>query len=479
MCRYYLAVDIGASSGRHMLGVLDQGRMQLEEIYRFENGMKNRDGVLLWDTELLFEEILNGMKKCRALGKIPESMSVDTWAVDYVLLDENDRILGDTYGYRDRRTQGMQQEVYTRISEEALYARTGIQKQSFNTIYQLMADRKQRPELFARARTFLMLPDYFQFLLTGKKKSEYTNGTSTQLVSPRTRQWDWELIRLLGYPEELFLPLEPPGTVLGMLKESVAKEVGFQCQVVLCGSHDTASAVMAMPETGTDGLYISSGTWSLMGVELPEADCSEKSRKANFTNEGGYAYSFRYLKNIMGLWMIQSVRKELDDGPSFAELCRLAEASGDFPSRVKVNEEEFLAPESMVRAIQEFCVRTGQAVPETAGELACVVYRSLAECYGETVKEIEQITGKIYETIHIIGGGAHAGYLNQLTADVSGKTVCAGPGEATAVGNLIAQMIRAGEFQSLQEARGCVANSFAVQKYCPRGGRREGCCEYA
>ena len=309
MSRYYLAVDIGASSGRHMLGHLEHGKMYLEEIYRFENGMVNRDGKLLWDTQRLFAEIVNGMKVCAEAGKIPESMSVDTWAVDYVLLDGQEQVIGDTYGYRDSRTRGCDEKVYQRIREDELYARTGIQKQSFNTIYQLMADKLKRPEVLGRARTFLMLPDYFQFLLTGRKVSEYTNGTSTQLVSPVTKQWDKELIWLLGYPEEMFLPLQMPGTEVGVLQESVAKEVGFCCNVVLCGSHDTASAVVAMPKTEGNGLYISSGTWSLMGVELDKADCSEVSRKANFTNEGGYDYRFRYLKNIMGLWMISGRRK--------------------------------------------------------------------------------------------------------------------------------------------------------------------------
>ncbi|MDE7188007.1 MAG: rhamnulokinase, partial [Lachnospiraceae bacterium] len=348
-----------------------------------------------------------------------------------------------------------------------LYARTGIQKQMFNTIYQLMADKLKRPEVLSRAKTFLMLPDYFQFLLTGKKVSEYTNGTSTQLVDPVTKQWDKDLIRLLGYPEEMFLPLQMPGSEVGSLRESVAKEVGFQCKVVLCGSHDTASAVMAMPKEPGDGWYISSGTWSLMGVELPEADCRETSRTANFTNEGGYDYRFRYLKNIMGLWMIQSVRHELDDRYSFAQLCEMAEAQQEFPSLVDANDDCFLAPESMTKEIQDYCRRTGQQVPETPGEIARVIYRSLAECYGRTVQEIEANTGKTYESIHVIGGGANASYLNQLTAAATGKTVCAGPGEATAVGNIMAQMIKAGELRNLPEARRCVTESFEIQIFKP------------
>lgn len=466
MDRYYLAVDIGASSGRHMLGHMENGKMRLEEIYRFENGMANKDGKLLWDTKRLFGEILNGMKECAKAGKIPESMSIDTWAVDYVLLDEQDQVIGDTYGYRDGRTKGCDKEVYKIIGENQLYARTGIQKQIFNTIYQLMADRLKRPDVLDRAKTFLMLPDYFQFLLTGRKVSEYTNGTSTQLVDPVTKQWDRELIRMLGYPEEMFLPLQTPGSEVGILQENVAQEVGFQCKVVLCGSHDTASAVMAMPKDTGDGLYISSGTWSLMGVELAGADCREESRTANFTNEGGYDYRFRYLKNIMGLWMIQSVRHELGDRYSFAKLCEMAEEQ-EFPSLVDANDDCFLAPENMTKEIQDYCRRTGQRAPETPGEIARVIYRSLAECYGRTVREIEANTGKIYESIHVIGGGSNAAYLNRLTANATDKTVCAGPGEATAIGNIMAQMIKAGELQGLAEARRCVAESFEIQVFKP------------
>lgn len=468
MSRYFLAVDIGASSGRHILGHMDNGRLKITEIYRFENGMANKDGRLLWDVECLLGEIINGMKECVRLGKIPESMSVDTWAVDYVLLDENDKVLGDAYGYRDERTAGCDTEVYRLISEEELYARTGIQKQMFNTVYQLMADKLRRPEILRRAKTFLMLPDYFQFRLTGRKLSEYTNATSTQLVSPVTKQWDKELIRRLGYPEEMFLPLQTPGIEVGRLAEKIAEEVGFDCKVVLCGSHDTASAVMALPQEKGDGLYISSGTWSLMGVELSEADSSEGSREANLTNEGGYDYRFRYLKNIMGLWMIQSVRHELNDAYSFAQLCGMAEENVDFPSRVDVNNNCFLAPADMRQEIQDYCRRTGQKVPQTPGELAAVVYRSLADCYGETAKELEKLTGKRYDSIYIIGGGANAGYLNQLTADATGKTVYAGPTEATAVGNLMAQMIRAGELSNLQAARKCVYESFDIKMYQPR-----------
>ena len=464
MEKFYLAVDIGASSGRHILGHLENGKIKLEEIYRFENGMDHKDGKLLWNVDRLFGEIVAGMRKCKELGKIPVSMAIDTWAVDYVLLDEQDRILGDTYGYRDHRTDGMDAEVAKILPETELYAKTGIQKQIFNTVYQLMAVKQKEPELLQRAKTLLMLPDYFGLRLTGNKLSEYTNGSTTQLVNPTTFQWDTDLIRKLGYPEDIFLPLQMPGTKVGQLLPKMQKEVGFDLEVVLCGSHDTASAVMAVPQTSGDGIYISSGTWSLMGIESLKPIINGNAAAANFTNEGGYDRRFRFLKNIMGLWMIQSVRHEYNDAYSFAQLCDMAEESKDFPSRVDVN---FLSPDSMVEVIKQYCQKTGQQVPESVGELASVVYCSLAQSYGETVSGLEKIAGRIYDSIHIIGGGSNAAYLNQLTADATGKTVYAGPGEATAIGNLLAQMIHAEELADLKNARKCVRESFEIKKFVP------------
>lgn len=256
-----------------------------------------------------------------------------------------------------------------------------------------------------------------------------------------------------------------PGTSVGHFKEEIRKEVGFDCEVVLCGSHDTASAVLAVPANDDDFLYISSGTWSLMGIEKKEADCSAASQKANLTNEGGYDKRYRYLKNIMGLWMIQSVRHELDDKYSFAELCDMASKCDDFPSRVAANDDCFLAPKSMIAEIQRYCRDTNQPVPETPGELSVVIYKSLAQCYAQTAKEIEEITGRTYSRIHVIGGGSNAVYLNELTAKETGKEVHCGPGEATAIGNIVAQMIKAGDFSSVEEARTCIYNSFGVKKY--------------
>lgn len=464
MEKYYLAIDIGASSGRHMLASVADGKMQLEEVYRFPNGMDNVNGTLCWDVKRLFTEIKNGLKKCKELGKIPVSMGIDTWAVDYVLLDKDDQILGETVGYRDSRTEGMDQKVYNVISQSALYERTGIQKQMFNTIYQLMAVKEKHPEYMEQAEALLMIPDYFQFLLTGVKKMEYTNATSTQLIDPKTNDWDYELIDMLGYNKKMFRPVSMPGTVVGHFTKEIQEEVGFDCKVVLPATHDTGSAVLSVPTNDDNAIYISSGTWSLMGIERKEADCSMASMQANFTNEGGYDHRFRFLKNIMGLWMIQSVKKEFEEDLSFAEICDRASRE-TISSIVDCNDDCFLAPESMIKAVQDFCSATGQEVPQTVGEIAAVIYNSLGKCYGDTVKEIEAITGNTYDTIYVVGGGANAGYLNELTAKYTGKNVSAGPTEATAIGNITVQMLHDGVFADLPEARTCIGNSFDIKWY--------------
>lgn len=464
MEKYYLAIDIGASSGRHMLASMKDGKIQLEEVYRFPNGMDDRNGTLCWDVDRLFTEIKNGLKKCKEIGKIPVSMGIDTWGVDYVLLDGEDRILGDTVGYRDSRTSGMDEKVYETISQSALYARTGIQKQIFNTIYQLMAVKKAHPEYLEQAESFLMIPDYFHFLLTGVKKNEYTNATTGQLISPVTNDWDYELINMLGYNAKMFQPVSMPGTVVGNFTEKVKNEVGFDCTVVLPATHDTGSAVLAVPTNNDNAVYISSGTWSLMGIERKEADCSMESMQANFTNEGGYDHRFRFLKNIMGLWMIQSVKKEFTEDLSFAQICEMA-SKETIPSIVDCNDDCFLAPKSMIGAVQKFCRDTQQQVPETVGEIASVIYNSLAKCYGDTVEEIQNITGKTYDTIYVVGGGSNAEYLNELTARYTGKRVSAGPSEATAIGNIAVQMLHDGVFKDLPETRTCIGKSFDVKIY--------------
>jgi len=467
MEKYFLAIDIGASSGRHILGHLENGKMILEEMHRFPNGNVKKDGELTWDIDGLFEEILTGMKKCKEAGKIPVSVGIDTWAVDIVLLDENDERIGNAVGYRDSGTRGMDLEVYKAIPEEELYARTGIQKQIFNTIYQIKAWQTHKPELLEGAKTMLMVPDYLHFRLSGVKATEYTNATTTQLVNPDTKTWDFDLINRLNYKPSLFQPVILPGTCLGRLTEEVQKRVGFDCNVVVPATHDTGSAVMAVPVKNgqeEDILYISSGTWSLMGTELMEANCSADSKARNFTNEGGYDYRFRYLKNIMGLWMIQSVKKEIGEGLGFGEICEMASKT-TISSIVDANDDRFLAPENMTEEVKKACAESGQPVPENLAEVAAVIYNSLAKCYGKTIAEIEEITGKHFEGIHIVGGGANAEYLNQLTAKATGKIVYAGPTEATAIGNLSAQMIAGKELQNLNDARNCIFESFEIKIY--------------
>lgn len=464
---YYLAIDIGASSGRHILGWIEQGEMKLKEVYRFDNKMKVLGEKMLWDLERLFLEILTGMKRCVTYGMIPKSVSIDTWGIDYVLLDKKDKILGETYGYRDPRTKGMGSFVEEMISEQELYERTGIQKQSFNTSYQLMACKKQTPHILEEAKTFLMLPDYFHFRLTGEKMSEYTNATSTQLVNSKTKQWDYELIDKLGYPKEIFLPLEYPQKMVGNLKKDIQTEVGFNCEVMLCCSHDTASAVVSVPDMLGNGAYLSSGTWSLLGIETKEAFCDEYSRKYNFTNEGGYDGKIRYLKNIMGLWMIQCIQAELEVTYSFQELCQMAQEIKEMTSFLDVNDSRFLAPKSMITEIQDYCRETRQRIPKSAGELAKVVYDSLALAYQKAMEQIETRTSQKIESLYIIGGGSKATYLNQQIANITRKTVYAGASEATAIGNLCVQMIGNGEITDKKEARELVCRSFPLKKYVP------------
>lgn len=465
MSKYYAAVDMGASSGRLMVGWIENGKMQLEEIHRFENGMVKKDDELCWEFDRIFREIVTGLKKCRELGKIPVSLGVDTWGVDFVLLDKDGGVLGNTVGYRDHRTDGMDDEVYKIISQNDLYARTGIQKAIYNTIYQLMAVKKKYPQYMEQADSLLFVPDYFHYLLCGKKVNEYTEATTSQLINAQTNDWDYELMDMLGYKKSMFNELVMPGTSLGNLRPELAEEIGYDLEIVVPCTHDTGSAVLAVPANDDDFVYISSGTWSLMGVEMARPDCSQQSCDLNFTNEGGYNHRFRHLKNIMGLWMIQSVRHEYGDKYGFAEICEMAEEAKDFPSRVDANDNCFLSPDNMTQAVKDYCRNSGQQVPETLGEIATAIYTSLAECYARTVKELEETTGRTYSRIHVVGGGSNAGYLNELTAKATGKEVHAGPGEATAIGNITAQMLKAKEFASVEAARDVIHESFGIKIY--------------
>ena len=474
MATYYLAVDIGASSGRHILGHMEDGKMVLEEVYRFENGMVKKDGELCWEFDRLFTEIKNGLKKCKELGKVPVSMGVDTWGVDFVLLDKDEKVLGNTVGYRDHRTEGMDEEVYKIISLEDLYARTGIQKAIFNTVYQLMAVKKTHPEYLEQAETLLHVPDYFHYLLTGQKTNEYTEATTGQLVNPYTKDWDYELIDMLGYPRKIFQKLIMPGTSIGHLTEEVKNEIGFDLEVVAPATHDTGSAVLAVPANDDDFIYISSGTWSLMGLERETPDCSKRSCELNLTNEGGYAGRFRYLKNIMGLWMIQSVRRELGERdpngtrPAFPELIAAAKEASGYPGLVNADDDRFLAPNSMIGEITAACAEAGYPAPATTGEVMQAIYNSLADDYRRAIAALQSLTGKTYESVNIVGGGSQDGYLNQMAANATGLPVYAGPTEGTALGNLMVQFIAAGEYADLQAARDAIKQSFTIQEVLPQ-----------
>lgn len=464
----YLAVDIGASSGRHILGYIEDGRLQLEEIYRFENGFRKMDGYLCWDTEYLFNEIVKGIKKCKKSGKIPTTMGIDTWGTDYVLLDQQDCPIMPSISYRDQRTVGLEEKVDRYVDSKSLYERTGIQKLLFNTIYQLIAQKEEDMDVLKKTATLLMIPDYFHFRLTGVKKCEYTNATTTQLVNAVTKDWDWELIHKLGLPEKMFPPIIKPGTKIGELTAAIQEKVGFNCQVIVPATHDTASAVLAVPSHSWNNVYISSGTWSLIGIERKEPNCSEKSRSHNFTNEGGYGNRFCYLKNIMGLWMIQSVRNEFGRRKSFEEICSAAKKER-ISSLVDCSDQRFFSPRSMTKEIMNYCKETGQETPDNLAKLAAVIYNSLAVYYDKALQEIEEITGIDADVIRIVGGGANAEYLNELTVKYTGKTVLAGPQEATAIGNLIAQMITFGEISTVDQARDLISKSFEIVEYGLKG----------
>ncbi len=459
--KYFLAIDIGASSGRHILGYIDNGIMKLEEIYRFQNGASYVGEKLLWDDKSLFSNIVAGIKKCAEIGKIPCSIGIDTWGVDYALLDENDNLIGEIYSYRDGRTQQIMEELHGIVSEEELYSRTGIKKQVFNTVYQLYCDKKSGK--LAKAKSFLMVPDYFHFLLTGIKKNEYTNASTTGLLNASARDWDYELLNKLGIKTDIFEPLSQPGTVVGDLSKEIQAEVGFNAKVILPATHDTASAVMAVPKADMP-LYISSGTWSLMGIETATENTSQQANELGFTNEGGYNKSVRFLKNIMGLWMIQCIRKEYDNKYSFAEFVIEAKKVGKFDSVVDVNDLSFYAPESMIKAVKDYCAKTNQKVPESVGEIVLCVYESLAKCYSETVNSIEEITGQKFSEINIVGGGCQNGMLNELTAKWAKRKVVAGPVEATATGNLLAQMLSMGEISSLLDGKELIKKSFEIKE---------------
>lgn len=459
-----LAVDIGASSGIVTAGFIQDGKLKLNEIHRFENKLIEKNNSICWGIDKLFTEIKRGIQRTKELGYKPESIGIDTWAVDFVLLDENDELITDAVAYRDPRTNGMMEEVFSFINKEYLYSKTGIQFQKFNTIYQLFYLKKNQPETLEKAKTFLMIPDYLNFLLTGKKVNEYTNATSTQLVNAFTKKWDEKLLQELGINTQMFQEISPPKTSLGHLKTELKNEFGFDMEVILPATHDTGSAVLAVPELD-DTIYISSGTWSLIGVENTSPNTGMKALSYNFTNEGGVDYRFRFLKNIMGLWMIQEVKRHFNDKYSFATFASMAEQEKDFHSKVNVDDHRFLKPENMIEEIQLYCKETNQPIPQSPGEIAKCVFDSLADSYQATVSEIEEIQGEKYSKINIIGGGSKNEMLNQLIADTTGKQVVVGPSEATAIGNIAAQLMALKKLKDVEETRSIISESFDLKTY--------------
>ena len=427
--KYALAIDIGASSGRHIIGYKKNNEIVYEEIYRFPNGVKNVNGHLVWDVNALFKEILTGLKKAKTLNKKPDVIGIDTWAVDYALLDENDKLIDCVYAYRDKRTEKSIPEVHKILPHEELYKLCGIQFQPFNTIYQLYEDKMSGR--LSKAKSFLMLPDYLHFLLTGNKKQEYTNATSTSMVNADTKTWDKDILSKLGLNKGLFKELSNPGTVVGTFKEDIKEYLGYDAKVVLPATHDTASAVEALDIK--DEPYISSGTWSLLGIKVKDAIRDEKSHKGNWSNEGGPGY-YRYQKNIMGMWLVQSLRNELCPEKDFVEIAELARNS-NFNGIVNANDQAFLAPKSMKEAFDSHLNKVIKRDLEL-GDYFRSAYLSLAYLYKESLLELENNTGKVFHNLYIVGGGAKNTFLNELTEQLCQIKVTAIPIEATAIGNL-------------------------------------------
>lgn len=451
--KYCLAIDMGASSGRHILGYIEDGKLKLQEIYRFENGIIDVDGTLCWDIDKLFEEIKNGLKECNKLGFHPETVAIDTWGVDYVLLDENKKEIMPAVAYRDGRTSGIPEKIDEIIPRKELYERTGIQANNFNSIYQLYCDKMSGK--LDNAEYFLMMPEYFSFKLTGEIRNEYTLSTTGGLVNTKTFERDEEILEKLGIDKKIFSPLSFPGTVVGTLSEEIKAEVGFDTTVILCASHDTASAVAAC-SVGDNGIYISSGTWSLIGTENEYPVTYEKAMNSGFTNEGGIEHRYRFLENIMGMWLLQNIRKNLDKKFTYDEMMNMAMES-DFTECINPNAEDFLAPESMIEAIRNYLGKPELPI----GDVINCVYHSLANAYNDAVKVIEEISNKQVDVINIVGGGCKDTYLNSLTEKITGKKVIAGPVEATAAGNIMVQLMYLDQNLDLTKARELIKNSFS------------------
>lgn len=476
--RVFLAVDLGASGGRVLAGQFDGRQLQLDELHRFENGGILAAGTMHWDVLQLWEGVLEGLRAASAkFGRSIASVGVDTWGVDFGLLAAGDVLLGNPVHYRDARTAGAMDRALNTVSREEIFAATGLQFMEFNTLYQLLAMKWADSPLLGAADSFLMMPDLFHWLLTGNKANELTNATTTQFFDPQAGDWARPLLERFALPTSILQSIISPGTRLGKLRGEVAEATRLpNLEVVVPGTHDTASAVMAVPAQGEIGkrpnwCYISSGTWSLMGVEVPQPVINDKCRQLNFTNEGGVGGTIRLLKNIAGLWLVQECRrvwKEAGRDYSWDELERLSQEAPPLMSLIDPDDPIFVAPKSMPDAIREFCRKTGQPAPDSEGAVIRTATESLAVRYRQVLEWLEELTGATIETIHIVGGGTQNRELCQMAADATGRHVVAGPVEATAIGNVMMQAIAMGEVDSIHNARQIIRRSFQVEEYSPK-----------
>ena len=472
----FLGVDLGAESGRVMAGLFDGSKIRLEEQHRFPNQPVSLGGTLRWNVLSLWTEIQAGLaKSASALGDKVTSVGVDTWGVDYVLLSKQREFLGQPWHYRDRRTQGFLSKALSRTPRAEIFRQTGLQFMEINTLYQLLAMQARDPDLLAQADLFLMMPDFFHWCLSGSQVVEFTNATTTQCFHATERNWAWDLLRGLGLPSAIFPEVVLPGTKLGRLREDVAQRTGLKrIEVVAPATHDTGAAVAAVPTQNTgrpNWAYISSGTWSLMGVETSEAVLTDQALAYNVTNEGGIDGTYRLLKNIMGLWLIQECRRSWErQGKSldYAQLTHWAGEAEPFRSLINPDDSAFLSPADMPKAIQEWCQGHGEPIPETEGQIVRCALESLALKYRMVLEWLEELTGTRIEVVHIVGGGTQNQLLNQFTANACGRPVVAGPIEATALGNVLIQARSAGDIGTLGEIRDCVRNSFSLETYEPK-----------
>ncbi len=468
----YLAFDLGAESGRAILARFDGERLTLEEAHRFVNGPLRVLDSLHWDARRLFDEMKKGLAAAaRLTGDRLSSLGVDTWGVDYALLDGDGALLENPYHYRDARTNGIMEKLFAIVPRGTIFARTGIQVMQLNTLYQLFAARSRHPHLLELARTLLMMPDLFHYWFTGRAVSESTIASTTQFYDPGAGAWAPDLLEALGIPARILPELVPPGTPLGMLLDSVAADAGVSpIPVIAPASHDTASAVAAVPAQGADWAYLSSGTWSLLGAEVPAPVINQATLDANFTNEGGAWGTIRLLKNISGMWLLEECRRAwAREGANlgYAELCEAALAARPFAAILDPDDASFLAPGDMPAKIAAFCRRTGQPDPQTPGETARAIFESLALKYRHVLRLLEKILGRSCRVLHIVGGGSRNAVLCQFTADATGIPVVAGPEEATAVGNVLLQAMALGHLRTAEEARDLVRRSFEPRSYQP------------